>query len=48
MGVLNQLHRVADVNNLSQVEKVKRVLVIDKPFTVQSGLITNSQKLKRF
>jgi long-subunit acyl-CoA synthetase (AMP-forming) len=47
VGVLKQLERMGNTNKLSEVEKIQRILIVDKPFTVKSGLITNTHKLKR-
>lgn len=47
IGVLKQLERMANTNKLSEVEKIRRILIIDQPFTAQAGLLTSSQKMKR-
>jgi long-subunit acyl-CoA synthetase (AMP-forming) len=47
IGVLKQLERMANNHQLSEIEKIRRILIIDKPFTVQSGLMTSTHKLKR-
>lgn len=42
MCVLTQLERIAKENGLTELEEIRKILIIDQPFTVKSGLLTNT------
>jgi len=46
-AVLADLNRLAGVNKFSGLEKIKQILLIEAPFTIESDLLTPTMKLKR-
>jgi len=46
-AVLADLVRLAGENKLSGLEKIKQILLLEDPFTIESDLLTPTMKIKR-
>ena len=45
--VIADLNKLAAENKFSSLEKIKQVLLLEDPFTIESNLLTPTMKLKR-
>ena len=46
-GILKQLERAANTNNLDNIEIIMKVHIVSEKFSAQNGLLTNTHKTKR-
>lgn len=46
-AVIEDMNSIAAKNKLSGLEKLKQILIIEKPFTIEDDIMTPSMKLKR-
>ena len=45
--ILNNFNDLAKVNKLSGLEKIKKLHLIDDPFTIENDILTPTFKIKR-
>lgn len=46
-AVIVDLNALAVKNKFSGLEKIKQILIIEKPFTIEDDILTPSMKIKR-